>query len=82
MRPRRSPIDMMVDKACGFDHNAPPPPREPVKAEDEQTQLVCDACTALAKWAESVDGDAHTDEVAAKKRAALAAGRALVAAGW
>lgn len=78
---------MMVDKACGFDPNAPRPPLEPVKAEpvkagDEQTQLVCDACTALATWAEAVDGDAHTDEVAAKKRAALAAGRALVAAGW
>ncbi len=78
----RSPIEMMVDQACGFDPNAPPPPREPVKADDEQTQLVCDACTALAAWAEAVDGDAHTDEVAAKKRAALAAGRALVAAGW
>ena len=37
----RSPIEMMVDKACGFDPNAPPPPREPVKADDEQTQLVC-----------------------------------------
>ena len=81
MRPR-SPIEMMVDKACGFDPNAPPPPRVPVKADDEQTQVVCDACTALAAWAEAVDGDAHTDEVAAKKRAALAAGRALWAAGW
>jgi hypothetical protein len=73
---------MAIDKACGFDTNAPPPPREPVKADDEQTHLVCDACTALAAWAEAVDGDKHTDEVAAKKRAALAAGRALVAAGW
>lgn len=81
MRPR-SPIEMMVDKACGFDPDAPPQPRAPVKADDEQTQLVCDACTALAAWAEAVDGDAHTDDVAAKKRAALAAGRALVAAGW
>jgi hypothetical protein len=60
---------MMVDKACGFDPNAPPSPRPPVKADDEQAQLVCDACTALAAWAETVDSDAHADDVASKKRA-------------
>jgi|DEB19_MinimDraft_2_1074335.scaffolds.fasta_scaffold36649_2 hypothetical protein len=78
----RSPIEMMVDQACGFDPNAPTPPRPPVVADDPQTQLVCDACTAVAAWAAAVDDNAPTDEVAEKKRQALAAGRALVAAGW
>jgi hypothetical protein len=73
---------MMVDKACGFDPSAPQPPREPVKAGDPETQLVCDACSAVAAWAAAVDADEPADDVAEKKRCALNAGRALVAAGW
>jgi len=73
---------MMVDKACGFAANAPKQARAPTTGDDHETQVVCDACTAVAAWAAAVDDNLPADEVAEKKRQALAAGRALVAAGW
>lgn len=78
MRPR-SPIEAMVDAACGFDPNKPPP-REPIKAEDPETQAVLDVCEAAAAWVRSFDGtkaEARTAEDALRKAA-----RVLVASGW
>lgn len=80
MRPR-SPIEMMVDKACGFDPGAAPPPREPVKADDPETQAVCDVCEAAAAWVHAIEDGTAADATVAEAELLIKA-RALVAAGW
>jgi hypothetical protein len=77
----RSPIEMMVDKACGFDPNAPSPPRPPVKADDPETQAVCDVCEAAAAWVRAIEDGTAADATVAEARL-LAKARALVATGW
>lgn len=81
----RSPIEMMVDQACGFDPSAPaparPPARPPVKADDPETQAVCDVCEAATAWARAIDDGTAADATVAEAEL-LAKARALVATGW
>lgn len=56
MGKHRSPIEMMVDKACGFDPSNPPQPRElPI-------ELHCPKCKEVLK----VDADETDPEGTAK----------------
>lgn len=42
---RRTAIEMMVDQACGFDPNAPTPPRPKCKATKKHLVLRCLRCS-------------------------------------
>lgn len=73
----RSPIEIMIDTACGYDPDAPLP-RPAVKLDDAEVQAVYDVCEAAAVW---VQADSAGDAEAALNDLRLKA-RALVAAGW
>lgn len=64
----RSPIEMMVDKACGFDPEAP---RAAEQATEEVSALLMVADAALAWWRNPGDKEADALRMACERLDAL-----------
>jgi hypothetical protein len=72
----RSPIQRMVDEACGFDPDAPAPPKEPVQPPtDEEVRIFTECMDAAMKWSRK---PSDPKRVAALRKAC----RAAREAGW
>jgi hypothetical protein len=56
----RSPIEMMVDRACGITEASPPPPQRPTP--DEQTEALLAVCDAAVTWLEAKELNTFTKE--------------------
>lgn len=77
---RRSPIEMMVDQACGFDPTAD---RTETKARDEDadTAAVMAACNAAVAWLSA--RETGSEDIRLHAQASLEqAARALRDLGW
>ena len=72
----RSPIEMMVDRACGFDPDAPRPPKPPIDLEASTLMRVG---TAAVAWHAAREAGLMTHAIAHELDSAAAA---LAGLGW
>lgn len=67
----RSPIEMMVDKACGFDPANPPPVSKPEEMPENAPALMLEIVDAAKAW------DRNHKKGTPRLRTAVAAFRAI-----
>jgi hypothetical protein len=77
----RSPIEMMIDKACGMTAEDLAKPAPPPRDLDADTKALMDVGTAAVQWLKMRDSGAIGPRVKAEQKLADAA-RVLAATGW
>lgn len=78
----RSPIEMMVDKACGVTAEDLARPSPAVSVVDSGTQALMNVGDAAVAWLKQRDAGASADDLRNAERVLIQCARELAATGW